>query len=96
MRENAIETIEKFGNNQNCSVVILIGQDLSSERVSRDIAVFSTLCNQLGNDVSVLIIIQFFMYIYSLICSILLTDNPSIDFLHPTVLKLRIGQGDPR
>ncbi|XP_012216865.2 exopolyphosphatase PRUNE1 [Linepithema humile] len=51
MRENAIKTIEKFGNNRNCSVIVLIGQDLSSERVSRDIAVFSTLSNQLGNDI---------------------------------------------
>jgi len=54
MRENAIETIEKFGNNRNYSVIVLIGQDLSSECVSRDIAIFSTLTNQLANDVSVI------------------------------------------
>lgn len=54
MRENAKETIEKFSNDRNCDVVILIGQNVSSEHVSRDIAIFSTSSNQLANEVSVL------------------------------------------
>lgn len=51
MRENAKETIEKFSNDRNCDVVILIGQNVSSEHVSRDIAIFSTSSNQLANEI---------------------------------------------
>jgi len=51
MRENAKEVIEKFADERNCNVVVLIGQDVSKEHVSRDIAIFSTLCNQLANNV---------------------------------------------
>ncbi|XP_020292190.1 protein prune homolog [Pseudomyrmex gracilis] len=51
LRENARETIEKFTNDRNCTVTILIGQDLSSDCVFRDIAVFwSTSSSQLGSD----------------------------------------------
>lgn len=53
MRENAEEVIEKFANERNCNIVILIGQDVMRERVSRDIAIFSTLCNRLANDVNI-------------------------------------------
>jgi len=53
MRENAKEVIEKFADERNCNVVVLIGQDVSKERVSRDIAIFSTLYNQLAIDVSI-------------------------------------------
>ncbi|KYN19447.1 Discoidin domain-containing receptor 2, partial [Trachymyrmex cornetzi] len=51
VRENAKEVIEQFANERNCNVVVLIGQDVTKERVSRDIAIFSTLCNQLANDI---------------------------------------------
>ncbi|KYQ53247.1 Discoidin domain-containing receptor 2, partial [Trachymyrmex zeteki] len=51
VRENAKEVIEQFANERNCDVVVLIGQDVSKEHVSRDIAIFSTLCNQLANDI---------------------------------------------
>lgn len=54
MRENAKETIEKFGNDRNHDVIILIGQNINTEHVSRDIAIFSTLFNQLANEVSVI------------------------------------------
>ena len=54
MRENARETIEKFSNDRNCDVIVLIGQNVSSEHVSRDIAVFSALSNQLANKVSII------------------------------------------
>lgn len=54
MRENAKEIIEKFSNNRNHDVIILIGQNVRSEHVSRDIAIFSTLFNQLANEVSVI------------------------------------------
>lgn len=60
-RENAKEVVEKFANERNCNVVVLIGQDVSEERVSRDIAIFSKLPmyfynntfqhNQLANDI---------------------------------------------
>ncbi|XP_072761001.1 exopolyphosphatase PRUNE1-like [Anoplolepis gracilipes] len=51
MRENAKETVEKFGNDRNYDVIVLIGQNVSSEHVSRDIAIFSTLSNQLANEI---------------------------------------------
>ncbi|XP_012063618.1 PREDICTED: protein prune homolog [Atta cephalotes] len=51
VRENAKEVIEQFANERNCNVVVLIGQDVTKECVSRDIAIFSTLCNQLANDI---------------------------------------------
>lgn len=51
MQENAKEVIEKFADERNCNVIVLIGQDVSEERVSRDIAIFSTLCKQLANDI---------------------------------------------
>ncbi|XP_077262292.1 exopolyphosphatase PRUNE1-like [Temnothorax americanus] len=51
MLENAEEAIEKFANERNCNVVVLIGQGMTKERVSRDIAIFSTLCNQFANDI---------------------------------------------
>lgn len=54
MRENAEEIIEKFANERNCNVVILIGQDVMGEHVSRDIAIFSTLRNRLMNDVNII------------------------------------------
>lgn len=54
MRENARKVIEMFADERNCNVIVLIGQDVSEERVSRDIAIFSTLRNQLTNDVSLL------------------------------------------
>lgn len=56
MRENAKETIEKFGNDRNYDVIILMGQNISDELkcVSKDIAVFSTLDNRLALDVSVI------------------------------------------
>ncbi|XP_014476732.1 PREDICTED: protein prune homolog isoform X2 [Dinoponera quadriceps] len=50
-RENAKEMIEKFGIDKNCTVIVLIGLDVSDGRISRDIAVFSILCDQLGNDI---------------------------------------------
>lgn len=45
--DNAKETIEKLVSDRNCTVHILIGHDVSSEHVSRDIAVFSTGSDQL-------------------------------------------------
>lgn len=58
MRENAKETIEKFGKDRNYDVIILMGQDISSEHISKDIAIFSTISSslfqQLGYDVSVI------------------------------------------
>lgn len=55
MRENAKETIEKFGNDRNYDVIILMGQNISDELkcVSKDIAVFSTLDNRLALDITV-------------------------------------------
>ncbi|KAL6259701.1 hypothetical protein P5V15_009616 [Pogonomyrmex californicus] len=50
MREGAKEVIEKFANERNCNIVVLIGQDVSRD-VSRDIAIFSTIHNQLANDI---------------------------------------------
>lgn len=54
MRENAEEVIEKFANERNCNIVVLIGQDVMRESVSRDVAIFSTLYNQLANNVSII------------------------------------------
>ncbi|KYN06614.1 Discoidin domain-containing receptor 2 [Cyphomyrmex costatus] len=51
VRENAKEVVERFANERNCNVVVLIGQDVNRERVARDIAIFSTLCNQLANNI---------------------------------------------
>ncbi|KAL0100964.1 hypothetical protein PUN28_019389 [Cardiocondyla obscurior] len=51
MRENAEEVVEKFANERNCNVVVLIGQHVMKDRVSRDIVIYSTLCNQLANDI---------------------------------------------
>ncbi|XP_025074962.1 exopolyphosphatase PRUNE1 [Pogonomyrmex barbatus] len=53
MREGAKEVIEKFANERNCNIVVLIGQDVSRD-VSRDIAIFSTIHNQLANDVRII------------------------------------------
>ncbi|XP_036148175.1 exopolyphosphatase PRUNE1 isoform X2 [Monomorium pharaonis] len=50
-RKNAKEVIEKFADERNCNVVVLIGQDVNRENVSRDIAIFSTLRNSLANDI---------------------------------------------
>jgi len=51
MRENAEEVIENFANERNCNIVVLIGQDVMRKSVSRDVAIFSTMCNQLANNI---------------------------------------------
>ncbi|KYN34970.1 Protein prune like protein [Trachymyrmex septentrionalis] len=51
VQENAKEVIEQFVNERNCNVVVLIGQDVTKKHVSRDIAIFSILRNQLANDI---------------------------------------------
>ncbi|EFN75302.1 Protein prune-like protein [Harpegnathos saltator] len=51
MKENAKEIIEKFSIDKNWTVIVLIGLNVSDGHISRDIAIFSTLCNQLGHDI---------------------------------------------
>lgn len=54
MLDNAREAIQTFCFINNYTVIVLIGLNLKTENPSRDIAVFSTLSNQLGHDVSII------------------------------------------